>query len=171
MSPVSATYLGISGYILFWGATLLAGFLFVRRICQLISYMLRGRKEESFRQLVSRAVSTLLIIVGQWCQFKNMTARDRAAIRHAFMAWGFFAFSLFYFIFIILGAGFGLSETLEATKFFFYYAWVTDIMAVLVIIGAAWALIRRFIIMPPRLHREQTFEALVIIISVMVHPL
>lgn len=162
---------GLTGRILFWGVTLVAGYFFVRRIRQLISYMLLGRKEESFSKVVSRAVSTLLIIVGQWCQFKNMTARDRAAIGHAFMAWGFFAFSMFYFIFIILGAGFGLSESLEGTKFFFYYAWVTDIMAVLVIIGAAWALIRRFVIRPPRLQGEQTFEALVIILSVMVHPI
>lgn len=160
-----------TGRLLFWVLTLLAAFLFGRRIRQLASYMLLGKKEEGFRQVVSRGFSTLGIVLSQWCQLKNLTSRDRAAIGHAFMAWGFFTFSSFYFLFIIIGEGFGLSHTLENTKFFFYYAWVMDFLAVLVSIGASWGLIRRFIIRPPRLKGEQTFEALVILLSVFFHPL
>ncbi|MBI2849689.1 MAG: (Fe-S)-binding protein [Chloroflexi bacterium] len=171
MSQLAPHNWGVLGYALFWGATLLAGGIFFRRIRQLVSYMLLGRKEESFRQVVSRAFSTLVIVLSQWCQLKNLTSRDRAAIGHAFMAWGFFTFSSFYFLFIIIGAGFGLSETLEDTKFFFYYAWVMDFLAVLVFTGASWGLIRRFIIRPARLKGEQTAEALVILLSVFFHPL
>jgi Fe-S oxidoreductase len=87
------------------------------------------------------------------------------------MAWGFFTFALFYFIFIIIGAGFGVSETLEHTSLFFYYAWVMDIAAVFVIIGASWGIIRRYIIKPPRLEGEQNVEAMVILVSVLIHPM
>ncbi|MEK7354384.1 MAG: (Fe-S)-binding protein [Chloroflexota bacterium] len=168
---MSATYLGIPGYVVFWGVTILADGIFFRRILQLISYMLLGRKEESFGQLVSRAVSTVGIILGQWCQLKNLTAQNRAGLGHAFMAWGFFTFSFFYFLFIIIGAGFGLSERMENTRFFFSYAWVMDILAVFVITGAVWGIIRRFVVRPPRLKGEQTFEAGVILLSVLVHPM
>ncbi len=161
----------VTGRIIFWGVTILAAGIFFRRIRQLVSYMLLGRKEESFRQMAFRAFSTLGIIIGQWCQLKNVTAKNRAGLGHVFMAWGFFAFSTFYFLFIILGGGFNLSEKLENTSFFFHYAWVMDILAVFVIIGAAWGIIRRFVVRPERLKGEQTTEAMIILLSVFFHPI
>jgi len=171
MSPVSITYWGISGYIIFWGISALAVGLFLYRMYQLKRYMFLGQKEESFGQMARRAIETGAFVLGQWCQLKNLTRKDRASIGHAFMAWGFFTFALFYFVFIIIGAGFGVSETLEHTSFFFYYAWVMDILAVLVITGAAWGIIRRYVVKPPRLEGEQTFEAMVILVTVLIHPM
>jgi Fe-S oxidoreductase len=144
--------------------------LFLNRMYWLVRYMFLGRRPESYSQIVRRALKTAVAVLGQWCQLKNLNIKDRASIGHAFMAWGFFIFVLFYFIFIIIGAGFGVSETLEHTSFFFYYAWVMDIAAVFVIVGAAWGIIRRYIIRPPRLEGEQTVEAIVILVSVLVHP-
>ena len=149
MSPFDIA--GITGRILFWGVTILAAAIFARRIRQLASYMTLGGKEEKFGNFVFRFFSTLGIILGQWCQLKNVTARNRAGLGHVFMAWGFFTFSTFYFLFIILGGGFALSEKLENTSFFFHYAWVMDFLAVFVIIGAAWGIIRRFVVRPERL--------------------
>ena len=85
------------------------------------------------------------------------------------MAWGFFVFVVFYLFFFILAEGFGLTR-LENTNFFFYFAWVMDFMAVFVIIGAGWGIIRRFIVRPDRLKGEQTIEALIILLSVFTHP-
>jgi Fe-S oxidoreductase len=121
--------------------------------------------------MARRAIDTAVITLTQWCQLKNLTSRDRASIGHAFMFWGFSTFVLFYFLFIILGAGFGLAETLEHTSLFFYYAWVMDIMAVLIMVGAAWGIIRRFVVRPERLGSERTVEAMVILVSVLVHPM
>jgi len=87
------------------------------------------------------------------------------------MAWGFFIFIPFYLIFIIIGGGFGLSETVEHTGFFFYYTWVMDIAAPFIILGALWGIIRRYIVRPPRLEGEQTVEAMVILITVLIHPM
>jgi Fe-S oxidoreductase len=133
--------------------------------------MFLGQKDGSLGQMMRRALATAVIVVGQWCQFKNLSLKDRASIGHVFMAWGFFIFAIFYFVFIIIGAGFGISSTLENTSFFFYYAWVMDIAAPFVIIGALWGIIRRYIVKPPRLEGEQTIEAMVILGTVLIHPM
>ncbi|TET68812.1 MAG: (Fe-S)-binding protein, partial [Dehalococcoidia bacterium] len=171
MSPVSITYFGVSGYVIFWGIFALAVGLFSRRIYQLGRYMFLGQKDGSLGQMMRRALTTAGIVVGQWCQFKNLSLKDRASIGHVFMAWGFFTFVIFYLVFIIIGAGFGISETLENTSFFFYYAWVMDIAAPFIIIGALWGIIRRYIVKPPRLEGEQTIEAMVILGTVLIHPM
>jgi len=171
MSPVSVTYGGISGYVIFWFFFALALGLFLRRIFQLGRYLSRGRGEGGFSHLVRRALSTAVSILGQWCQLKNLTTKDRSSLGHVFMAWGFFLYIPFYLLFIIIGGGLGLSETLEHTRFFFYYAWIMDIAAPFIMLGALWGIIRRYIVRPPRLKGEQTFEAMVILVTVLIHPM
>ena len=171
MSPLDMTYLGIPGYAIFWVLTVLAFGLFAFRISRLIRYIFLGQKEKSSRQLLRRGLKTAVITLGQWCQLKGISFKDRAGLCHAIFAWGFFVFVVFYLVFIIIGTGFGFSETLEHTGFFFYYTWIIDIIAPIVFVAALWAVIRRYIIKPPRLQGEQTVEAMVILISVLLHPL
>ena len=171
MSPVSLTYWGISGYVIFWVLFALAVGLFLRRLYQLGRYLSLGKGEGRFGQLVRRLLNTAVLVLGQWCQLKNLTTKDRASIGHVFMAWGFFLYIPFYLLFIIIGAGFGLSETIENTSLFFYYAWVMDIAAPFIILGALWGIIRRYIVRPPRLKGEQTIEAMVILLTVLIHPM
>ena len=76
-----------------------------------------------------------------------------------------------YLLFIIIGTGFGLSETMENNLFFFYYSWVMDIAAPLVVVAALWGIIRRYMVRPSRLKGEQTFEALIILGTVLIHPI
>ena len=164
------TYWGTLEYVIFWSLTTLAFSLFSYRISRLIRYMFLGQKERGFRQLARRALTTAAITLSQWCQLKGITLRDRASIGHAIFAWGFSIFVAFYAVFIIIGAGFGLSETLEHTAFFFYYAWVMDIISPIVVLAALWAIIRRYIVKPPRLQGEQTLEALVSLAAIMIIP-
>jgi len=171
MSPVSETYLGVSGYVIFWVLFALAVGLFLRRMYQLGRYLSLGGGEGGFGHIVRRLFSTAFEVLGQWCQLKNLTTKDRASIGHVFMAWGFFIYIPFYLLFIIIGGGFGLSETMENTSLFFYYAWVMDIVAPFIIIGALWGIIRRYIVKPPRLEGEQTIEAMVILVTVLIHPM
>ncbi len=170
-TPVSTTYWGISGYIVFWVIFAVAIGLFLRRMYKLWCYLALGKKGNGFGNLLRRLWTTIVTVLGQGCQFKNLTSKDRASLGHALMAWGFFLFVPFYFLFIIIGGGLGLEETLEHTKFFFYYTWVMDIAAPMVMLGALWGIIRRYIIRPSRLQGEQTTEAMVILISVLIHPL
>ncbi len=165
------THWGTLEYVFFWSLTALAFGLFSYRISRLIRYMFLGQKEKGFAQPARRALATAATTLGQWCQLKGITLRDRAGIGHAIFAWGFFIFITFYIVFIIIGTGFGLSETLEHTAFFFYYAWVMDIIAPIVIFAVLWAITRRYFIKPPRLQGEQTIEAMVILVTVLLHPI
>ncbi len=171
MSPVGLSYGVIPGYVIFWVIFAVAVGLFWRRIYQLWRYLSLGQKEGGFGHLARRLLSTVVSILGQWCQLKNLTTKNRASLGHVFMAWGFFIFIPFYLLFIIIGGGFGLSETMENTRFFFYYAWVMDIAAPFIVLGALWGIIRRHIIRPPRLEGEQTIEAMVILVTVLIHPM
>jgi len=164
------TYFGfIPGYILFWGVLIIALGLFAYRIRQLLQYMFLGQKETGYKSFGKWITTTFAYVFSQLCQLKNFRAKDRAPLGHALMAWGFFVFVVFYLFFFILAEGFGLTG-LENTAFNFYLAWIMDFMAVFVIVGAGWALIRRFIIRPARLKGEQTTEALIILLSVFTHP-
>ena len=168
---MTRNYFGfIPGYALFWGVFVIALLLFAYRIRQLLQYMFLGQKETGYNSWGKWITTTFAYVFSQLCQLKNFRfKKDRAPLGHALMAWGFFVFVLFYFFFFILAEGFGLAG-LEKTNFFYYFAWVMDFMAVLIIIGAGWGLIRRFIIRPARLKGGQTIEALIILLSVFTHP-
>jgi Fe-S oxidoreductase len=157
-------------YVLFWGVFLITLGIFAYRLRQLWQYMLLGQKETGSKSLIRQTLDTLNYVISQLCQLKNFRRKDWAPLGHALMVWGFFISIIFYFFFIILTEGFGLIG-LEETQFYFYAVWVMDFFAVFIFIGAAWAIIRRYIIRPDRLQGEQTIEAMIILLSVLVHPI
>ena len=159
----------LPGYVLFWGVFVIALGLFSYRIRQLLQYMFLGQKETDYKSWGKWITNTFTYVFTQLCQFNNFRSKDRAPLGHALMAWGFFVFVVFYFFLFILAQGFGFAG-LENTGFFYYFAWVMDFMAVFIVIGAGWGLIRRFIVRPARLKGEQTVEALIILLSLFTHP-
>ena len=171
MSPLSAAYWGIPAYVIFWVLTVIAVGLFARRAYFLFRLMSLGKPAGEFGSKPKRILIAAVNVLGQWGQFKNLSIKDRSSVGHAFLFFGFSIFAPFYLIFIIIGGGFGISETLENTSFFFYYAWVLDIVAPFVIMGALWGIIRRYIVKPVRLKGEQTFEAMLILATVLIHPI
>jgi Fe-S oxidoreductase len=156
-------------YALFWGVLLITLGLFAYRLRQLWQYMFLGQKETTAKNRLRELWDTLVYVFSQLCQLKNFRLKDRAPLGHALMVWGFFISVLFYFFFIILTEGLGLVG-LENTQFYFYSVWVMDFFAVFIFIGAAWGIIRRYIIRPDRLQGEQTTEAMIILLSVLAHP-
>ncbi len=169
MDPVS--HLGVIGYVLFWGLTGLAAGVFSYRLYQLFRYLSLGRKEERFGQLFRRAITAIGHLIAQQCQFKNLTRKDRAGVGHMLMVWGFLLFITYYFFFIIIGSGFGISGVIEHSTVYGIYTWVMDIVAPLIMLGALWGIFRRFIIRSPRLEGYRTFEAMVILFTVLIHPI
>ena len=169
MNPVS--HLGVTGYVLFWGLTGLAAGVFSYRLYQLFRYLSLGRKDERFGQLFRRAVTAIGHLIAQQCQFKNLTRKDRAGVGHMLMVWGFLLFITYYFFFIIIGSGFGISDVIEHSVVYGVYTWVMDIVAPFIMLGALWGISRRFIIRPPRLEGHRTFEAMVILVTVLIHPI
>jgi Fe-S oxidoreductase len=169
MNPVSD--LGAIGYLLFWGLTALATGIFLYRGAQLLRYVSLGRERGQAAPGVRAGLAAIFNIIVQECQWKNLTRRDRAGIGHAFMFWGFILFVIYYILFIVIASGFGISDTMENNGFYVVYAWITDIIAPFIFIGAAWGILRRYICRPKRLEGQQTWEALIILITVLIHPI
>jgi Fe-S oxidoreductase len=156
-------------YVLFWGVFLISLGFFAYRFRQLWQYLMLGQPESTAGRL-KQTWDTLVYILTQLCQLKNFRSKDRAPLGHAMLVWGFFASILFYFFFIIISEGLG-AVGLQDTQFYYYFTWIMDFMAALVFIGAAWAMIRRYIVRPDRLKGEQTWESFIILFSVLTHPI
>ena len=134
MSPVSATYWGIPGYVIFWVLFAIAFGLFAQRFYFLFRLMRLGKPENRFDRIGERIKTMLVEVVPQWCTLKTVTRKDLAGIGHALLFWCFSLFFISYIIFIGLAGGFGLSPVIERTPFETVYFSILDIAAVLVII-------------------------------------
>jgi heterodisulfide reductase subunit C len=171
MSPTSLFYWGIPGYIIFWIIIVVAVALFLLRVSRLWRYLMLGKAWERIDRIPHRLWTAFAYTVEQWCQFKTLSRKDFSGVGHVLMAWGFFIFAIYYFLFIIIGAGFGVSGAMENNRFFYYYSWVMDTAAPLVILAALWGITRRYIIRPARLKGEQSVEAMIILVTVFIHPM
>ena len=60
---------------------------------------------------------------------------------------------------------------MEHNAFYGVYCWIMDIVAPFVLIGALWGIIRRFFFHPTRLEGQRTWESLIILITVLLHPI
>ncbi len=169
MSPLSD--MGALGYVLFWGLTAIAAGIFLFRGMQLRRYLNLGKNDHTLDNIIGRAWRTFLDVVLQRCQVTNLTTQNRSGIGHMFMGWGFLLFVVYYTLFIIIASGFGISDAMEHNTFYVVYTWVMDIAAPFIMLGALWGIIRRYVIRPPRLKGQQTFEAGFILFTVLVHPI
>ncbi len=164
MSPVSATYWGMPGYVIFWVLFAIAFGLFAQRFYFLIRLMRLGKQENRFDRIGERIKTMLVEVVPQWCTLKTVTRKDLAGIGHALLFWCFSLFFISYIIFIGLAGGFGLSPVIERTPFETVYFSILDIAAVLVTVTLIVAAVRRYVIRPQRL--EPTAEAGIILMMV-----
>jgi Fe-S oxidoreductase len=161
---------GVWGYVLFWGLTALAAGIFFQRFWQLTKLVSLGRDSDAPARTMKKSFMAIVHFIIQSCQFKNIRKKDRAGIGHLFMAWGFLFFITYYFFFIIIASGFGI-PAMEHNGVYVVYCWIMDFVAPFVIIGAAWGLIRRFFFHPTRLQGQRTWESLLILITVLLHPI
>ncbi len=164
MSPVSATYWGLSGYVIFWVLFAVAFGLFVRRLSFLFRLMRQGKDENRFDNIGQRIRMMMVEVVPQWCNLKTVTRKDLAGLGHALMFWGFSFFLVSYIIFIGLAGGFGLAHVIEGTAFEKVFLTILDVAGVAVAIAILWAAVRRYIIRPERL--EPSAEAAIILCTV-----
>jgi len=169
VSPVSTTYWGIPGYVIFWVLFVIAFGLFAQRFYFLFRLMRLGKQENRFDRIGQRIKTMLVDVVPQWCSLKNVTRKDLAGIGHAVMFWGFSFFFISYIVFIGLAGGFGLAHVLEGSTFETVYSSILDIVGIFVIIVMVWAAIRRYVVRPERL--ETSAEAgiiMILVVSLMV---
>jgi Fe-S oxidoreductase len=166
MEPVS----GVWGYVLFWGLTALSAGIFFQRFIQITKLISLGREGEKPARTMKKILGAIGHFIAQTCQFKNIRKKDRAGIGHLFMMWGFLFFVTYYFFFIIIASGFGVPQ-MENSSVYVIYCWIMDFVAPFVLIGALWGLIRRFFFHPTRLEGQRTWESLIILITVLLHPI
>jgi Fe-S oxidoreductase len=164
VSPVSETYWGIPGYVIFWVLFAVAVGLFAQRAYFLFRLLRLGKPENRFDRIGERIKTMLVEVVPQWCSLKTVTGKDLSGIGHALLFWGFSLFLISYIIFIGLSGGFGLSPWIEGTTFETVYSSILDIAAIWVILVLIWAAIRRYIVRPERL--QMSAEAAIILIVV-----
>jgi Fe-S oxidoreductase len=164
MSPVSATYFGISGYVIFWVMFIIAIGLFAQRAYFLFRVMCLGKQENRFDNIGQRIMNMIVEVIPQRCTLKSVTAKDFAGLGHAFMFWGFSFFLISYIVFIGIAEGLGLYPYIMGGTFEEVYFSILDFAGLFVIIAIVWAAIRRFIVRPERL--EMSVEAGVIMIMV-----
>jgi len=151
MSPVNATYLGISGYLIFWLLFAIAFGLFLYRISFLVRLLRAGQKVKRFNQPWRRISHALSEVILQRCNLRSVSKGDLAGIGHAFMFWGFGLFFIGYLIFIGLSAGFGLYSHLDRSAFETVYFSILDIAGICVVVALIWAAVRRYLMRPERL--------------------
>ena len=108
MNPVSD--LGATGFLLFWGLTVLAAGVFLVKGYQLLRYVSLGRRVVESAPGVRRILAAVGHVIAQQCQFKNVRRRDWAGVGHSLMVWGFLLFVVYYTLFIVIASGFGISE-------------------------------------------------------------
>jgi Fe-S oxidoreductase len=165
MSPVAENYFGIPGYVIFWLLFAIALGLFIQRVCLLIRLLKLGRPENRFDRPAYRFTNMLAVAFIQRSNLKTLTLKDPASVGHAFMFWGLILFAIDYFIFIGLGAGFGLFTVLSGRRFEIVFFSILDIAAIFVLIAMIWVIIKRYIIKPERLKRQETTEEKIIQVS------
>ncbi|MBM4276576.1 MAG: 4Fe-4S dicluster domain-containing protein [Deltaproteobacteria bacterium] len=162
MSPVSATYWGIPGYVIFWALFAIAFGIFIRRVYFLIRLLGLGKPENRFDQLRQRIIDMLAINLSQWCSLKTVSFKDLSGIGHALMFWGFGVFLIGYVLFMGLREGFGISVSSAGSLFEKIYLSLMDLSALLIILAVIQAAIKRYVTKPERLERkEDPKEALI----------
>ena len=164
MLPTSATYFGVSGYIIFWVLFAVAFGLFAQRTYFLFRLMRLGKPENRFDKVWQRFKNMVREVVTQRCSLKSVTRKDLAGIGHAMLFWGFSFFLLSYIIFIGLAGGFGLASVLTGNTFESIFSSILDFAGLFVTIAIIWAAVRRYIVRPARL--EMSMEAGIIMIMV-----
>jgi Fe-S oxidoreductase len=155
MSPVSVSYSGIPGYVIFWFLFAVAAGFFIQRTVLLVRLLRLGRPENRFDRLPYRIIRMAGVAFTQSSNLKSLTLKDPAALGHTLMFWGLMIFGLAYVIFIGLGGGFGLSSIIGGSSFETVFFSILDILAVLVILSMVWVVVKRYILVPERLKREQ----------------
>jgi Fe-S oxidoreductase len=162
MSPVSATYWGLPGTIIFWVLFALAFGVFLRRSYFLYRLLRLGKPERRSDRIGQRAIFMLSVVSSQWCALKTVGLTDLAGLGHALMFWGFGFFLIGYVIIFGVSGGLGLSlpPAFEAL-----YRSILDIAALFVIAAVIVAVIKRYIVKPKRLEREESLKEKIIMAS------
>ncbi len=156
ISPAAENYMGIPGYAIFWVLFAVALGLFLQRVWLLLRLLKLGKQENRFDHPVRRLLSMAGTVLTQSTNFKTLTLRDPASIGHALMFWGLGFFAVGYVVFLGFGTGLSLFSVLSGSTFERVYYSILDIAALFILISMIWVIVKRYIVKPERLRRQET---------------
>jgi Fe-S oxidoreductase len=156
MSPPADSYLGIPGYALFWVLLAVALALFMWRVRLLMRLLRLGRPEGRFDRPLHRLGGMLAIPFSQKSNLKHLSLGDVAPLGHAFMFWGLGIFVIGYIAFLGFGAGFGLFPIMSGSGFERTFFSIMDIVGVFILVAMVGVIVKRYVLRPPRLQREES---------------
>ncbi|MBL7204124.1 MAG: (Fe-S)-binding protein [Desulfobacteraceae bacterium] len=136
---------------IFWLLLAIALGISGKRVYFLFRLIKMGKETREFGNLEKRIKTVLFYVLGQWSNLKNISTRDLAGFGHLFIFFGVIVFSINYTIFLFIGEGLGISETIRSNVFAHYFLCLSDITGLLLLIAIASAAVRRGILRPVRL--------------------
>jgi Fe-S oxidoreductase len=106
---------------------------------------------ESGEPQAERIRRLLRYVPGQWCNIQNISSRELAGVQHLFLFFGAACLGVYYGLFVILGDGLGFSALLYHNRLARGFVHLSEVFAVLILVGLWWGVIRRAIVKPARL--------------------
>jgi Fe-S oxidoreductase len=148
------TIFGIPNFILLAIVIIIALGFFIKRAKFLYLLVVSGQKDERFDKKNERIKNLFTTVLSQRCVLKDVGPKDLAGLGHAFMFYGFLCF-LFSYIFLF-GRGFAgdFSFAILGKTFALSFSFILDLAGIFVMTGIIWAIIRRYIVQPPRLDKS-----------------
>ncbi len=144
----------IGVYLALAAALGVSSYVFYRRV---IGLLLLGRPDDRFDQPLRRLAGFVSVVLGQRRVLQSVNLRDRAGIGHFFVFWGFLSFLLSYVIFIFGDAAWRpFSEKLLTATGVKVFASYLDVVALVILSGLIWAVLRRWLARPHRLSFDLT---------------
>jgi Fe-S oxidoreductase len=156
VSPLAGTYFSVPEQVIFWLLFIAALGFFIQRLYVLVRLLKLGRTENRSDRYFYRFTNMLAVTLVQWCSLKSVNRKDITGIGHAFMFWGLGIFLTGYVVFIGLGAGVGLYPLFNGSGFETVFFSILDIAGLFIIIAMVWVIIKRYVIKPERLERNET---------------
>lgn len=139
--------------LIFWLLFLIAAGIFLHRIAFIYRTIKMGRRKrnEGFENPGERIKTLLSYVLGQRCNTKNVTWRDLAGLGHMIIFWGVVLFTVYYFVFLFIGDGFGIDGAIRKLAVTPYFVYLMEIVAIFILIAMSFAAGRRALIRPARL--------------------
>jgi Fe-S oxidoreductase len=160
MSPLREMYGVVPGFAIFLFLLAISLAVFSHRLYNLVRYLQLGKADRRGGEIGKRLGVTVGRVLAQICTLREVSLKDRAGLGHFFIFWGFVLFSISYLFLVADGikedfAGFILGDRIA---YGFYL--LLEVFGILVILAILVAIVRRYILKPPRL--SQSADAAII---------
>ncbi len=138
----------------FWILLAGAAVISAAKVAWTLSRVRRGRDPDLMDKLRSRLRKTLLYVPLQISNLESVSLRDPSGLIHFILFWGALILGSYFFVFLVLGDGLGLSAFFRESAAFAWLLTASGWVAIALIPAMFFAAIRRLVKRPERLGPE-----------------